>query len=143
MYIDKEDESADNNLGEFSKLYQQNIGVVNGITAEWLIELSKEMELGLFKRAVEICTERGKLTQGYLKGIIKQWTDNNITTYAQLKALELEREQTKVNKSKPIDRVDKPAIKKTKFHNFNESFNQYSSDEIDEIIKKSQKAKFG
>ena len=145
MYIDKEDESVDNSLGEFSKLYQQNIGVVNGITAQWLIELSKEMELDLFKRAVEICTERGKLTQGYLKGIIKQWNDNNITTYEQLKALELEREQEKLNKNNnnKIDKVDKPVPKKTKFHNFKESFGQYTSDELDEIIRKSQKAKFG
>jgi len=33
--------------------------------------------------------------------------------------------------------------KKTKFHNFKESFGQYTSDELDEIIRKSQKAKFG
>lgn len=32
--------------------------------------------------------------------------------------------------------------KKTKFHNFNETFTQYTSDELDEIIKKSQKEKF-
>lgn len=145
MYIDKEDESVDNSLGEFSKLYQQNIGVVNGITAQWLIELSKEMELDLFRRAVEICTERGKLTQGYLKGIIKQWNDNNITTYEQLKALELEREQEKI-KSKERKTTSKETnyrSKKTGFHNFEESFTQYSSDELDEIIRKSQKAKFG
>ncbi|EGT4599372.1 hypothetical protein DFW26_07900 [Clostridioides difficile] len=32
---------------------------------------------------------------------------------------------------------------KTKFHNFNETFIKYTSDELDEIIKKSQKEKFG
>ncbi len=144
MYIDKEDESADNNLGEFSKLYQQNIGVVNGITAEWLIELSKEMELDLFKRAVEICTERGKLTQGYLKGIIKQWNDNNITTYDQLKALELEREQGKIKlqERKTTSKETNYKPKKTNFHNFKETFTQYSPEEMDEIIRKSQREKF-
>lgn len=144
MYIDKEDESADNNLGEFSKLYQQNIGVVNGITAEWLIELSKEMELDLFKRAVEICTERGKLTQGYLKGIIKQWNDNNITTYDQLKALELEREQGKIKlqERKTTSKETNYKPKKTNFHNFEETFTQYSPEEMDEIIRKSQREKF-
>lgn len=144
MYIDKEDESVDNSLGEFSKLYQQNIGVVNGITAQWLIELSKEMELDLFRRAVEICTERGKLTQGYLKGIIKQWSDNNITTYDQLKALELEREQGKIKSQerKTTSKETNYKSKKTGFHNFEESFTQYSSDELDEIIRKSQREKF-
>ncbi len=32
--------------------------------------------------------------------------------------------------------------KKTKFHNFNETFQKYSSDELDEIIRKSQREKF-
>lgn len=41
------------------------------------------------------------------------------------------------NKSKSISET-----KKTKFHNFNETFTQYTSDELDEIIKKSQKEKF-
>jgi DnaD/phage-associated family protein len=143
MYIDKEDEPADNNLGEFSKLYQQNIGVVNGITDEWLIGLSKEIDRHLFKRAVEICTERGNLTQGYLKGIIKNWRDRNITTYEQLKALELEVAKQKSDKEKITKNSSAQKPKKTKFHNFDESFNQYSSNELDEIIKKSQKAKFG
>ncbi|MBU5307566.1 helix-turn-helix domain-containing protein [Clostridioides mangenotii] len=144
MYIENEDEPVDNSLGEFSKLYQQNIGVVNGITAQWLIELSKEMELDLFRRAVEICTERGKLTQGYLKGIIKQWNDNNITTYDQLKALELEREQEKIKSQerKTTSKETNYRSKKTGFHNFEESFTQYSSDELDEIIRKSQREKF-
>jgi DnaD/phage-associated family protein len=143
MYIDNEDEPVDKNLSEFSKLYQQNIGVVNGITAEWLIELSKEIDIHLFKRAVEICTERGNLTQGYLKGIIKNWRDRNITTYEQLKALELEVAKQKSDKEKITKNSSAQKPKKTKFHNFDESFNQYSSNELDEIIKKSQKAKFG
>jgi DnaD/phage-associated family protein len=143
MYIDNEDEPVDKNLSEFSKLYQQNIGVVNGITDEWLIGLSKEIDRHLFKRAVEICTERGNLTQGYLKGIIKNWRDRNITTYEQLKALELEVAKQKSDKEKITKNSSAQKPKKTKFHNFDESFNQYSSNELDEIIKKSQKAKFG
>lgn len=34
-------------------------------------------------------------------------------------------------------------FKKTKFHNFNENFTQYTSEELDDIIEKSQKEKFG
>ncbi|UWD43130.1 DNA replication protein DnaD/DnaB [Clostridioides difficile] len=37
---------------------------------------------------------------------------------------------------------DSEQVNKTKFHNFNETFTQYTSDELDEIIKKSQKEKF-
>ena len=41
---------------------------------------------------------------------------------------------------KPINNNEKS--KKTKFHNFNETFTQYSSEEMDEIIRKSQREKF-
>ena len=34
-------------------------------------------------------------------------------------------------------------LKKTKFHNFDETFTQYSEDEFEDIILKSQKKKFG
>lgn len=83
-------EYASQNLSSMSKLYQQNIGMVNGITGEWLIEISEKIDTDLFKRALEICTERGNTTLGYLKGIIKKWLQNNITTYEKLKAYELQ-----------------------------------------------------
>ena len=84
-------EQTDNNLSDYSILYEKNIGLINQITAEWLMEISKTIDFSLFKRGVEICTERGKVSLGYLKGVIKRWTDNNITTYEQLKAYELQR----------------------------------------------------
>lgn len=83
-------EYTSENLSSMSKLYQQNIGMINGITGEWLIEISEKIDIDLFKRALEICTERGNTTLGYLKGIIKKWLQNNITTYEQLKAYELQ-----------------------------------------------------
>ena len=78
-------------LAKFSKLYEQNIGMINQLTADWLIEMSNTIDYQLFKRGIEICTERGIVNQGYLKGVIKRWLDNNITTYEQLKAYELQK----------------------------------------------------
>ena len=92
------EEDTNNKLvGKFAKLYENNIGVINGVTSEWLIDISNQIDYPLFKRAIEICTERSKTNLGYLKGIINNWTNNNITTYDQLKAYEL---QTK-SKDKP------------------------------------------
>lgn len=90
-------EQTDNNLSDYSILYEKNIGLINQITAEWLMEISQTIDFPLFKRGVEICTERGKISLGYLKGVIKRWIDNNITTYEQLKAYEL---QKKANQKK-------------------------------------------
>ena len=84
-------------LVKFSKLYEDNIGLINPITSEWLIDMSDTIDYQLFKRGIEICTERGSLNLGYLKGVIRKWLNNNITTYDQLKAYEL---QTKA-KDKP------------------------------------------
>ena len=87
-YIDKE--NSPNKLKEFRILYEQNIGLINGITAEYLIELSETIEVGLFKRAIEIATDSGKCSLGYIKGIIKQWLDVNIKTLEQLEAYKLQ-----------------------------------------------------
>lgn len=110
LYIDlgekeKEKEKEKEHVGrsvikEFSQIYQNNIGVINSITATWLIELTEIIDVGLFNRAVEICTEKGKLNQGYLKGIIKNWTDSNITTFEQYKAHELQEKNDGTSKTK-------------------------------------------
>lgn len=92
-YINKE--NSPNKLKEFRILYEQNIGLINGITAEYLIELSETIEVGLFKRAIEIATDKGKCSLGYIKGIIKQWLDINIKTLDQLEAYKLQQEQSK------------------------------------------------
>ena len=89
-YIDKE--NSPNKLKEFRILYEQNIGLINGITAEYLIELSETIEVGLFKRAIEIATDSGKCSLGYIKGIIKQWLDKNIKTLEQLEAYKLQQQ---------------------------------------------------
>ena len=92
-YIDKE--NSPNKLKEFRILYEQNIGLINGITAEYLIELSETIDVNLFKRAIEIATDKGKCNLGYIKGIIKQWSDANIRTLEQLEAYKLQQEQSK------------------------------------------------
>ena len=92
-YIDKENPS--NKLKEFSKLYEQNIGLINGITAEYLIDLSEAIDVKLFKKAIEIATDKGKCNLGYVKGIINQWLDNNIKTLEQLEAHNLQQQSNK------------------------------------------------
>lgn len=82
-------------IAEFSKLYEQNIGTINQLTADWLIEMSETIDFDLFTRAIEICTERSKTNWGYLKGIINNWTNINIYTMEQLQAYKLQQEQNK------------------------------------------------
>ncbi|HGS9051286.1 DnaD domain protein [Clostridioides difficile] len=132
MYIEQ---PVDNYLKEFKKLYEENIGVVYPVTAEWLLEVSNEVDIKVFKRAIEICAERMSMNLSYLKGILKKWKDANITTYEQLELYKLQHENKKSRKSSN-------QTNKNKFANFEQTFTQYSNKELDEIIKKSQKAKF-
>ena len=90
-----EADTNNNSVGKFAKLYENNIGVINGVTSEWLIDISKDIDYSLFKRAIEICTERSKTNLGYLKGIINNWANNNIYTMEQLQAYKLQQEQNK------------------------------------------------
>lgn len=88
---------ASEKLSSMSKLYQKNIGMANGIVGEWLIDMSNQIDIDLFRKALEICTEKGKLNFGYLKGIIKNWLDINITSLEQLQAYELQNNKTSNN----------------------------------------------
>lgn len=85
-YKEKE---VSHSVGRFKKLYEENIGLINGVVAEWLIEISQTIDYNLFKKAIEIATDRGKCNKGYVSGIIKQWLDNNIRSYEDLKAYEI------------------------------------------------------
>ena len=85
----EKEKEVSHSVGRFKKLYEENIGLINGVVAEWLIEISQTIDYNLFKKAIEIATDRGKCNKGYVSGIIKQWLDNNIRTYDDLKAYEI------------------------------------------------------
>lgn len=36
-------------VSKYARLYEQNIGFINGIVAEWLIEISETIAIRLFK----------------------------------------------------------------------------------------------
>ena len=106
-YIEESQNSK--SVGEFASLYEKNIGMINGLVSEWLIGISNEIDIKLFKRALEICTERGKTNLGYLKGIINNWTNKNITTYDQLQAYKLQQDKPKQqDESHKFDFLDRP-----------------------------------
>ena len=105
--IHTQGEYVSNNLAQISKLYEQNIGPIYPVNSEWLIEVSETIDTDLFKRAIEICIDRSRVTPGYLKGIIKKWTDGKIFTFEDLKAKEIEYKNkmtsTNKNNSKVIE----------------------------------------
>ena len=138
-------ESVNENLSSMSKLYQENIGLANGIVAEYLIEISEQIDVPLFKRAIEICAEKGNNNLGYLKGIIKKWLEKNITTLEQLKAYELQNKKQSTNSvnqsNKFIPKYKVPGENKVGVR-VNETFRNYDPDELEKLLRESQKGKF-
>lgn len=98
---------TEENLKQFIRLYEQNIGLINGISGEWLKEMSETIDYRLFKRAIEISTDKGKCNLGYIKGIIKQWLDVNITTLEQLEAYKLQQEKSKKDVKSDVGRRER------------------------------------
>ena len=92
------------NVVEMVKLYQSNIGMANGMTVLYLEELAELIEqnrftVELFKEALTIANDRNKNTLAYVKGIIKQWINTNITSLEQLKAYEMQEKRKKEGKN--------------------------------------------
>ena len=81
-----------NDISEYAKLYEENIGLINGIVGEWLIKVSEDVDIKLFKRAIEIATDNKRFNKGYVNGIIRQWRKNNIKTFDNLKEYEAKKQ---------------------------------------------------
>ena len=93
MHWSLEDEKSSqdgmNRTRKFKILYEQNVGLINGIVGEWLFEIVETVDYELFKKAIEIATDRGRCNKGYINGILKQWNDNNIKSIDDLCAYEI------------------------------------------------------
>ena len=80
-------------IKELKVMYEKNIGLITGMTAQYIMDMSEIIEVDLFKKAIEIANDRGVCTLGYIKGIINRWLSKNITTLSQAEAYELQKQQ--------------------------------------------------
>ena len=80
----------------------------------------------LFKKALDICVSKGNCNLGYIKGIIRNWGNKNVKSIEDLKCSELKFKNNR----------------KTNFHNFQETFNKYTEEELEDIIMQNQKLKW-
>ena len=135
------DNSKSEKLSSMSRLYQENIGMINGIVAEWITEISEKIDVELFKEALVICTDKGKLYFNFLKGIINNWLQKNITSYEELKAFELQNKfSTNSSVSKNNNNIQN-SYKKGAGANVNETFRNYDPSIINELAMREQQEK--
>ncbi|HSQ88545.1 DnaD domain protein [Romboutsia sp.] len=109
---------------------------------EWFDKFDMDIELIL-----KACSKSKNISNpsvSYINGIIKSWNNKNIKNLEDLKKDE-ETQKNKVNINNKVSTNaanNNDTYKRTKFHNFNETFTQYTPEELDEIIEKSQREKF-
>ena len=69
--------------------------------------MSEKIDYKLFKKSIEIATDRNRCRLDYIKGIIKQWLDVNITTLEQLEAYKLQQEKSKKDVKSDVGRRER------------------------------------
>ena len=122
-------------------------------------QFKKKISFDLFEVLLNETVNKNKHI-GYFLSAVKRQIENSVFTLEQYKAHKLKFNQCFVNTkkaSKYVQAIDNShdsrqtnssknvrySIKRTGFHNFEETFTQYSEDEFERIIQNSQKAKFG
>lgn len=90
---DKDKDIDKEKVSDYEKIYEENIGVVNQIVKDWIKDITNKIDLELFKKAIEIVTDKGKCNKGYVAGIINKWVDKDIKN---IKALNQHEEKVKL-----------------------------------------------
>ncbi|TQZ97089.1 DnaD domain-containing protein, partial [Clostridioides difficile] len=129
------------------KYFEKYIGVITPNNfIELMSYLDDGMEADVIIRAIDEAIANGVKNYKYVKTILNNWIEAGVKTNLELTEYQNEFERKKKNKQDKKQSnskaVNTPNVSKNKFHNFNETFTQYSPDELDDIIKKSQKVKF-
>jgi len=106
----------------------------------WIDKYNMDIEVIL-----EACSKSKNTTNpsiSYINGIIERYKKNNVRTLDDINKLEEEFNQRKQQlKNTTSNNASAPKVK-TRFHNINETFRNYSPDELEQLLKESQKGKF-
>ena len=80
-----------NNFEKMRYLYESKIGSIDLDVDRSLFDIYEKVDIHLFERAIDISIERNKPSIAYIKGIIRKWNENGITTLESLRLFEAER----------------------------------------------------
>jgi DnaD/phage-associated family protein len=135
--------NKDELLEEVIAFYKGNIAnsyVISSYEQSEILRLygnSKDLLL----EAMKVAVRRNAKNLGYIEGITKKWLAANITTLEELEAYKLHFGKSTSMPNKSIANKGKNYTK-TKFHNFEETFDKYTPEELEKLILESQKNKW-
>lgn len=108
---------------------------------EKIESLKNNINFDLFVELINNAKEKNK-SLNYVLGTCTKLIDKNIKTLEDYKLHMEEFKKSFENKSNKNFKSNSCIEKQTKFHNFDETFTKYSSDEFEEIVLTSQNKKF-
>ena len=136
-----------NNISKYVSMYEKTLNLTITNTLKNFIiknEIENKMDLDLFEELIleMMNNSRVKRYDSYFKGVLTKLLNNGVRTVSDYEKYIAEYKAKKKTERKSKSNNDIPKVK-TRFHNINESFRNYSEDELVEVIKESQKGKFG
>ncbi|GAA0104068.1 phage replisome organizer N-terminal domain-containing protein [Paraclostridium sordellii] len=149
--LDKDKENINNSscikegLEEVLNYYKREIVnryVLTKIEEDFFLKIGDKIQYDLVIRAMEISIEANVKELRYIKGIIKKWLADDITTLEKLEGHKLKYDKTCPSKNS-INKNNKNIHGlKTRYHNINQSFSKYDGDELEKMLLENQKGKF-
>lgn len=79
--------------------YQQNFGVLNPYTTQQILDAVNTFNEEVVVKAMQIAIESNNRNYSYMRGILKNWYQNNVKTLEDIQALDAEHQNKKTKKS--------------------------------------------
>ena len=80
----EKEKEKQNKTSRYVLFYEKNVGTVNELVYDWLVEISNLIEFDLYKKSIQIATDRNNCTKAYIGGILNKWVEKNIYSIADL-----------------------------------------------------------
>lgn len=124
----------DGKMKRIINLLENNLGIVPPILRDEISKYSKTFNEDMFSEAIKIAANNKKRTVNYVLGVLRNWRDNNILTIDDLEALRREKELEREKESQK--KAYNSPIKKTRFHNFKQQSDKYTSNELEDVASR-------
>lgn len=127
-------------------LYKDKFEEISSVARKELELLEGKLELDLCELIFINAKNNKKINnlENYIISTLKRISKKNIKTISEYKAdIKNYSERTYNKKVSPANNLSKELKVKTRFHNINETFRNYEPNELESLIKESQKSKFG
>ena len=120
--------------------YRQPSKEEERIMDTWIDKYKMDIEVIL-----EACSKSKNVSKpsiSYINGIIERWSKNNVNNLEDIKILDEKHKERMSNRSSNKNVTNSTPQVKTRYHNINQTFKNYSDDELEKLLQESQKGKF-